>query len=441
MMHFLSSKRFVFSIFVSLTMFTSSVFAFQLFIKIPTGKTITLDVEVSDSVENIKQKVQDKEGIAANRQILFFAGTLLEDGRTIGDYNIVKEDSLILKLKTDVASNLTFTGQNQLIAQAYAAQQLTQTNIQFVQKHLLSLHADKDANQQLANAAPIQLASNNAMTATDTSPNKHIAGINLWADTNIALGDFDAKQQRQQFNQKYISVGIDYQANPQLVLGAVLGYGVNRTHNTDEKLNSHQASVGIYGSFQPIQHWFIDAQVGYGDLSIDLKREIASQQLKANRDGNSSYANISLSGVMQVKSVNLQPYASATFTHIQLNRYQESGGTAAQTYDKANINSQAVAIGLNAFTLVAIENATLSPSFNLQFQHVNNEDFNQNIVNNVGTAKRFNLTSAPQDLLSAGFAVDYKMQNGFSINAGYTGAFGANAFNSHALNFGVQWQL
>lgn len=78
MMHFLSSKRFVFTIFVSLTMFTSSVFAFQLFIKIPTGKTITLDVEVSDSVENIKQKVQDKEGIAANRQILFLQAPCLK---------------------------------------------------------------------------------------------------------------------------------------------------------------------------------------------------------------------------------------------------------------------------------------------------------------------------------------------------------------------------
>ncbi len=90
---------------------------YQIFVKTINNGVLTLDVESSDSIENVKQKIQDKGGIPPDRQFLYFNGELLQDEKVLDDYKISEGMTLVLRPDPRIAENSDRAAREALAAQ------------------------------------------------------------------------------------------------------------------------------------------------------------------------------------------------------------------------------------------------------------------------------------------------------------------------------------
>lgn len=119
-------KNFIFIILLMLLVLPSKCFAMQVFVKLIDGSNITLEVESSDMIEAVKEKIYDKTGIPSSQQILNFGGKNLEDGRSVSDCGIKRDNTIYLFLKlaryniTYNLSNITSSNMDKTVIEEYS---------------------------------------------------------------------------------------------------------------------------------------------------------------------------------------------------------------------------------------------------------------------------------------------------------------------------------
>lgn len=284
--------------------------------------------------------------------------------------------------------------------------------------------ADNSANKAMdLNGQSVPGSMTNAAQPASAQDEATCSDWAIWGDVGISNGANGDNRYR--FNMPSVTLGVDYRANPSLVVGVAIGYGEDdsRINNGLAQSNSRFYSTMVYAGIELIDRLFLDVVAGYSDGRFNTERDIVDENLtlKASRNGNQLFTKVRLSGVQEISGFRLMPFASVEYGDGSLKGYRESGDTMlALAYDKANFDYTTAAAGMKVSYAIKTETGVLEPSIRLQHRYTNNSSVNQTLYYADLPQNKYNLHTDPfsRNQSSADFGLTFRTKGGLSAGAG-----------------------